>query len=503
MEKGDILEFRIEDMTEDGKGIGRVESLVIFAEGGVPGDLVKAEIIKVKKRYAIARVSEIIEESEDRVNPSCPYFGRCGGCSLLNLSYEKQLAVKHGQLTSKLVRIAGIEEPVVREMIPAEQRSHYRNKGTYAVSKDGKVGFYMRGSDRIIDCESCELQNEASQAVAGCVRALLRDKLIIPFGSGINRHGKHRDMHGKQEKKGAVEGSLRGFTVKACEETGEVMVLLEIFGKEMKNAETIVYALEDALDITSRYYLKSVVLSCVRGTDKHSEIERYKVFAGSNTVMDEVELCGSIGTAISSAVKAEEKQSFEGKKLKFEISAPAFYQVNTGQMKKLYEKAADYANLTGEELLFDLYCGIGTIGLSLADKAKFVIGIENVKGAVLDANRNATINGIVNAIYYTGKAEEKLETALEKLKEDSHEEIRNAPRIAIVDPPRAGCDENLLMLLVESKPERIVYISCDTGTLARDIKYLTENGYEFVEATPVDMFPNTMGIESVTLLSKV
>lgn len=486
MEKGDIIELRIEDMTEDGKGIGRADSLVIFADGAVLGDMVRAEVTKVKKRFALAKVVEIVEESEDRVAPGCRYFGRCGGCSLLNLRYEKQLAVKRRQLESKLNRIAGIEAPVVKEMIPAEQQIHYRNKASYAVSSDGKVGFYMRGSDRIIDCESCELQNEASQAVAGCVRALIQEKVIRPFSAGRDKHSGHHDKRGKGKsiQKPNAEGSLRGFTVKACQGTGEVMVLLEIYGKEIKNAETIVYALEDVLDSTDKYYLKSVVLGCVRGKNKHSEIEKYKVIAGSNTVTDEVDFDN--GT----------------KKLKFEISAPAFYQVNTEQMKRLYSKAADYANLTGEELLFDLYCGIGTIGLSLAGRAKFVIGIESVKGAVLDANRNATINGIVNAIYYTGKAEEKLATAIDKLEESSREDLKNAPKIAIVDPPRAGCDQNLLDIFTDNKPERIVYISCDTGTLARDIKYLTENGYEFIEATPVDMFPNTMGIESVSLLIK-
>lgn len=464
MKKGDIIQIEIIDMTEDGKGIGRFDSLVIFIPDVVPGDIIEAQIIKLKKRYGIAKLHKILKHSDSRVNPNCKYFGNCGGCSLLNLNYERQLELKRNAVIDKLTRIGKISNPTVRDIVPSELIKGYRNKSRYAVGRDGSVGFYIRGTNRVIDCKTCSLQNNATVKIAESIRQLIKDGLI-PFEIDKN-------------------GSLRAFTVKACEGSGEVMVVMEIFGKELLNAEEIVYAIEDSLENVKGYFLKSVVIATLKDKGIHSEIDKYKVIAGTETITDFVGFSG-------------------GKTLKFEISAASFYQINTMQMVNLYEKAGEYANLTGEELLLDLYCGIGTIGLSMADEAKYVMGIESVKEAILNANRNASINGIVDAVYYQGKVEEIFESSLDDLENRINKGIKSAKKVAIVDPPRAGCDENLLKTLTEVEPERIVYISCDAGTLARDIKYLEMNGYKFVEATPIDMFPNTMAIESVCLLSRV
>lgn len=462
MNKGDVIELKIEDMTEDGKGIGKFNSLAIFVSDAVIGDFVKAEIIKLKKRYAIARLIEVLKPSSDRINPSCEYFGICGGCSLLNLRYEKQVELKRNMVKEKLARLAGITGPVVREVIAAEQPTGYRNKARYSIGSNGEVGFYKRKSSEVIDCKTCQLQNEASIKVANCIRGLIKEGII-------------------NYKKGEAS-SLRAFTVKACKGSGEVMLILEIIGKELDNAEEIVYAIEDSLIDSAGYKLKSVALALVSKNGKHSEIDKLKIVAGRDTITDEV------------TFKDE-------KSLKFEISPASFYQINTEQMVALYEKAEEYANLRGDEILLDIYCGTGTIGLSMADKAGFVLGIESVKDAILNANRNASINGIVNAIYYHGKAEDCLDKAIEKLEQILNKDVSNIPKVAIIDPPRAGADEKLLEMLAKIKPDRIVYISCDAGTLARDIKYLELNGYDFIEATPVEMFPNTMSIESVSLLS--
>lgn len=463
MKKGDIIQIQIVDMTEDGKGIGRFDSLVFFISGAVPGDVIEAQITKLKKRYGIAKLLKVLKFSDSRVNPKCKYFGNCGGCSLLNLNYERQLELKRNAVIDKLTRIGKIPNPTVRDIVPSELIKGYRNKARYAIGSDGSVGFYVRGSNRVIDCKTCRLQNDAAIKIAECIRQLIKDG-IIPCEADKN-------------------GSLRAFTVKTCKGSGEVMVVMEVLGKELLNEEEIVYAIEDSLDNVEGYFLKSVAIATLKNKDIHSEIDKYKVIAGTETITDSVEFSG-------------------GKTLKFEIAAPSFYQINTKQMVNLYEKAREYAKLTGEELLLDLYCGIGTIGLSMADEAKYVMGIESVKEAILNANRNASINGIVNAVYYRGKVEEILASSLNDLEERINKEIGLAKKVAIVDPPRAGCDENLLKTLVESDPERIVYISCDAGTLARDVKYLETNGYKFVEATPIDMFPNTMAIETVALLCK-
>ena len=492
--EGQTVELEITDMTDDGKGLGRLSGLAIFVAGAVPGDKVSARITRLKKRYAIAETITLLEASAARVQPSCPYYKDCGGCSMLELSYEEQLRIKRKNIITKLERIGALEEPTVREVVGAadrigadggqagqtesagdsdseafESKLRYRNKAEFAVAMTSAgplVGFNKRGSNKIVDCTDCLLQKRATMAAANAIRNLLQDKLISVYDV---RHGK---------------GFLRGFTIKVCEGTGEMMLIFTGTAKHLPNAEKVIYTISDAIDAVSTeaepYFLQSVVVEMNKAKDVREPATAYEVVAGSNTITD-----------------------ITGEGMKFEISAPAFYQVNTKQMSKLYAKVREYACLKGGETVFDLYCGIGTIGLSMAADAGMIIGIESVKSAVIDANRTAVINGIVNARYYTGRAEQVMPRLLDKEDKLFVDYIdENAPKIAILDPPRAGCDEALLRAVASCDVDKIVYVSCDPGTLARDIKLLGELGYEFVEATPVDMFVATMHVESVVLLNR-
>ena len=510
--EGETVELEITDMTDDGKGLGRLSGLAIFVAGAVPGDKVSARITRLKKRYAIAETITLLEASAARVQPLCQYYHDCGGCSMLELSYDEQLRIKRKNIITKLERIGALEEPTVREVVGAadtigadggqteqseepgkteeieqleqnestgngdsdseafESVLRYRNKAEFAVAMTSAgplVGFNKRGSNKIVDCTDCLLQKRATMAAANAVREILKDKLLTVYNA---RHGK---------------GFLRGFTIKVCEGTGEMMLIFTGTSKHLPNAEKVIYTISDAIDAVSTeaepYFLQSVVVEVNKAKDVREPATAYEVVAGSNTITDITD---------------------DG--MKFEISAPAFYQVNTKQMSKLYAKVREYACLKGGETVFDLYCGIGTIGLSMATQAGMIIGIESVKNAVIDANRNAVINGIVNARYYTGRAEQVMPRLLDKEDKLFVDYIdENAPKIAILDPPRAGCDETLLRAVASCEVDKIVYVSCDPGTLARDIKLLSELGYEFVEATPVDMFVATMHVETVVLMTRV
>ena len=510
--EGQTVELEITDMTDDGKGLGRLSGLAIFVAGAVPGDKVSTRITRLKKRYALAETITLLEASAVRVQPPCPYYKDCGGCSMLELSYDEQLRIKRKNIITKLERIGALEDPTVREVVGAvdtigadggqagqigrpgkseefeetgqpeqiesaggtaseafDSMLRYRNKAEFAVAMTSAgplVGFNKRGSNKIVDCTDCLLQKRATMAAANAIRNLLQDKLISVYDV---RHGK---------------GFLRGFTIKVCEGTGEMMLIFTGTAKHLPNAEKVIYTISDAIDAVSTeaepYFLQSVVVEVNKAKDVREPATAYEVVAGSNTVTDITD---------------------DG--MKFEISAPAFYQVNTKQMSKLYAKVREYACLKGGETIFDLYCCIGTIGLSMATQAGMIIGIESVKNAVIDANRNAVINGIVNARYYTGRAEQVMPRLLDKEDKLFVDYIdENAPKIAILDPPRAGCDEALLRAVASCEVDKIVYVSCNPGTLARDIKLLGELGYEFVEATPVDMFVATMHVETVALLSK-
>ena len=542
MEKGQIVELTIEDMSAEGRGIGKIyddeRGFAVFVQDTVVGDRAKVELTKVKKNYAFGRVSEMLALSPDRQESFCPHSGLCGGCVYSQLSYEAQLALKEKQVREKLVRLGGLTDPVIMPIIgmgsedATEVPFRYRNKASMPVSTGGlitqkggivkpvhepRVGFYRPKSHDVVDCTDCLLQSEPAMAAAAALRKFMEEDHITSYDP-------------RWEK-----GLMRHMIVRTAAGTGEVMVILVINGKAIPNAPKLIEMLDEAIYNVPVYEdgplagvefnLESVIVNINKSKNLEGQIlgEECITIAGKPTITEEV---GG---------------------LSFEISPLSFYQVNREQMVRLYEKALEYASLKGDETVLDLYCGVGTIGLfaaaemnrrtaelnaaaaagqavenaasgqnaaalsgttasgqAAADKSPGrVIGIESVKGAVLDANRNATINGIVNARYVCGKAEEELPKMVDPKSELKDESLRvTHADVVILDPPRAGCEQPLLEAVVKAAPERIVYVSCDPATLARDIKWLGEHGYEFKEATPCDMFPWTGHVETVVLLSK-
>ncbi|MDF3001608.1 MAG: rRNA (uracil-5-)-methyltransferase RumA [Bacillota bacterium] len=465
IEQGKEYEITIEDMNHEGQGIGRIEGLAVFVDGAVVGDVVKAELTKLKKSYAFGRLTEILTPSEYRVSAACEYFGSCGGCSLQSMSYEGQLKLKQKLVKDKLTRIGGIENPLVHDTIGMDTPQNYRNKAQFPVGmkqrgkQSGKpsVGFYQAKSHQIINCETCMIQSAPAEKIAQALREYMKTDHITAYDETTGK------------------GLIRHLIVKTAFGTGEVMAILVINGKGLPNREKLVLMMDDAINELApdpqtgvEYSLESVVLNINKKNTSEIMGADCVTLAGKPTILEQA---GG---------------------LSFEISPMSFYQINPVQMVKLYDKALEYAALTGEETVLDLYCGVGTIGLYCASKAKKVIGIESVKAAVLDANRNAVINGIVNAEYICGKAEEELPKLLQEGVQAD---------VVILDPPRAGCDPALLEAVAEVCPKRIVYVSCDPATLARDVKILGELGYGFVEAQPVDMFPMTGHVECIIMMT--
>lgn len=473
MEKGQILELTIDDMSVEGQGIGRSEDgFVVFVPGAVVGDKVRAKLTKVKKNYGNAVLEEIVTRSDARNDEV--YCRICGGCPYSLLQYETQLAIKERQVRNRLERMAGItfgEEgdglPVLRSIVGMDAEDNdgdgpwrYRNKAVMAVDYDKKtavIGFRKAKSHDVTDCMDCLLQPLTAAAAADATRVFMQE----------------------------TKGWFKGMTVKTAFGTGQVMVVYDVVDKNvteriMPKAERLVDLLDEAIyelgsydDGEPAYTLESVALRWDKGV---------MTLAGSNTIIDEITL-------------AEDDLT-----MNFEISPNSFYQVNTAQMQRLYgivrnycQTAMDASQEDGQKpVVLDLYCGVGTIGLCLADLAEQVIGIEVVREAVIDANRNAVINGIVNAIYICGKAEEEIAGL----------DIAGANTIAVLDPPRAGCKPELLETIAKAEVQHIIYVSCDPATLARDVKALAEMGYQLVEATPVDMFPQTGHVETVALIQK-
>lgn len=518
MEKGQILEFTIEDMSQEGKGIGKADGFAVFVDGAVVGDKVRVQLQKVKKRYGFGKLLEILEKSPDRIEGFCEQQGECGGCPYGQLSYDAQLALKEKQVRDKLERLGGITDPVVYPIMAMDEPFRYRNKASMPVSTGGLitlkggivqpvhepwVGFFGARSHEVADCSDCWLQSEPAMAAADALRQFMTEDHITSYDP-------------RWEK-----GLMRHMIVRTAAGTGEVMVILVINGKAIPNAQKLVEMLDEAIYNVPVYddgplagvefSLESVVINVNKSKNLDGPIlgEECITIAGKPTITEEVS------------------------GLKFEISPLSFYQVNREQMVKLYDKVLEYADLKGGETVLDIYCGVGTIGLfcaremekkadesaaegtadGMAVQPGQVIGIETIKGAVLDANRNATINGIVNARYVCGKAEEELPKMMGMASAQGGENSAHGTEggkepairisqadVAILDPPRAGCDERLLEAVVKAEPEKIVYVSCDPATLARDIKWLGEHGYEFKEATPCDMFPWTSHVECVVLM---
>ena len=459
MKKNDVVEVKIEDIGTSGEGIGRYEGMTLFIKDALVGDTVKAGIMKLKKTYGYARLIEIIEPSPDRVTPKCELSRKCGGCQIQALSYERQLAFKQHKIKNNLMRIGGFTEEqidaVMQPVIGMEDPYHYRNKAQFPIGtdKDGNpvAGFYAGRTHSIIPVTNCYLGVDVNEQILQIVLAFLRKYQIPAYdeqtGSGIVRHVLTR----------------YGFTTK------ELMVCIVI------NADTLPHAEELVAELTKLEGMTSISVNVNKKQTNVILGETVKTLWGKSYITDYI---GDV---------------------KYQISPLSFYQVNPVQTKKLYQTALDYAGLTGEETVWDLYCGIGTISLFLAKQAKKVYGVEIVPQAIADAKNNAKINGITNAEFFVGKAEEVYPDVVHQMKESGQQAYAD---VIVVDPPRKGCDESLLAAMVQMQPERIVYVSCDSATLARDLKYLCENGYELEKVQGVDQFCHTVHVESCVLLCR-
>lgn len=450
--KNDLLTVTIEDMGHDGEGIGKVDGYTVFVKDAVIGDTVQAKIMKAKKNYGYARLMEILEPSKDRVESRCPYARQCGGCQIQALSYEKQLAYKQQKIENNLIRIGGFQKDEIpmQPIIGMEDPYHYRNKAQFPVGcdKEGHLiaGFYAGRTHSIISNRKCYLGVEVNEQILNLVLAHMEAYAIPAY----------------DEKTG--KGLVRHVLIRYGFQSKEIMVCLVVNGSRIPGAEDLIAKLREIPGMTS--------ISLNINREKTNVIlgRKGKLLWGQEYITDTI---GPIA---------------------YQISPQSFYQVNPVQTQKLYEKALEYAGLEGNETVWDLYCGIGTISLFLAQKAKQVYGVEIVPAAIEDAKRNATLNHITNAEFFVGKAEEVLPEKYEK--EGIYADV------IVVDPPRKGCEESVLATMVKMQPKRIVYVSCDSATLARDLKYLRGEGYEVKKVQGVDQFPHTVHVETVVLLSQ-
>ena len=451
MKKDDTLIIKIEDLSSEGLGVGHSEDgIALFVKDTVIGDLAEVKVMKMKKNYGFARLMKILESSPDRIDPPCPVARQCGGCQIQAMSYEAQLRFKENKVRNNLQRIGKFENPPMEPIVGMQEPFRYRNKAQFPVGKDseGKLsaGFYAGRTHSIISCEDCLLGAEVNQTIL---------KLVL---SHMERLG----VSTYNEETG--KGLVRHIMTRVGFATGQIMVCIVINGNKLPGADALVKKLAAIPGMTS------ITLNVNK--------EKTNVIMGRELIslwgQDYIE--DTIGD------------------VRFRISPLSFYQVNPRQTEKLYGKALEYAGLTGNETVWDLYCGIGTISLFLAQKAKQVYGVEIVPEAIRDAKQNAELNGFTHAEFFVGKAEEVLPEKYEK------EGI--FADVIVVDPPRKGCEESVLQTMIQMAPKRIVYVSCDSATLARDLKILCENGYELQKCCPVDMFGNSVHVESVVLLSR-
>lgn len=462
MQKNDLVTVAIEDIGVGGEGIGKVDGYTLFIKDAIIGDVVEAKIVKAKKNYGYARLMNIVTPSENRVEkPACPMARRCGGCQIQEMKYGAQLAFKEGKVRGNLERIGEVPtellDKVMQPIVGMEEPFHYRNKAQFPIGtdKEGHIitGFYAGRTHSIIPNTDCALGVAVNQKIL---------EIIMHF-----MENNHISAYDEEKHKGLVRHVLIRYGFK----TDEIMVCLVINGEKLPHAEKLVDKLCKISGMTS------ITISVNKAKTNVIMGNEIKLLWGQTYITDYI---GNV---------------------KYQISPLSFYQVNPVQTEKLYGLALDYADLNGNETVWDLYCGIGTISLFLAQNAKQVYGVEIVPQAIDDARNNAKINDITNAEFYVGKAEEVLPEYYREYQENHGGETAHAD-VIVVDPPRKGCEESLLQTIVDMQPEKVVYVSCDSATLARDVKFLRENGYELKKITPVDQFPNTVHVETVVLLSR-
>ncbi|MBR6401474.1 MAG: 23S rRNA (uracil(1939)-C(5))-methyltransferase RlmD [Firmicutes bacterium] len=436
----------------NGEGIGKTDGFTVFVNGALPGEKVEVLLMKVKKNYAYGKLVRLIKPSKSRVKPACSLAGKCGGCSIQHMDYAAQLEYKQNMVRENLRRIGGFEDVEVKPVIGMTEPYFYRNKEQYPVrsGKNGSIdiGFYAPASHRVVDCGRCLISHRGNERVISAVRSFMLKNGVKPY---------NEEEH---------SGTVRHILIRNGTKTNELMVCLVV------NAERFTLKKQLTEALSGLEGLKSIVINY--NTQKTNVIlgQECETIYGSDCISDYI---GS---------------------LRFEISPLSFFQVNPVQTERLYDTALDFAALTGSETVIDAYCGIGTITLFLAQRAKQVYGIEIVPQAIENARKNAQNNHVENVEFIRGKSEEEVPALYAKR--------GISPDVMVVDPPRKGCDEALLSMLIKMSPKRIVYVSCDSATLARDLKILCgEGGYSLAKVQPVDMFPHSMHIENVVLLCRI
>ena len=474
MKKNDTFILKIEDMGIGGEGIGKYEGMTFFVKDAVIGDEILAGVTKLKKGYGYARLVEIVKPSPKRVEAPCKIARQCGGCQIQNLCYEEQLVLKQKKVENNLRRIGSFSqeqvEKVMEPVVGMEDPFRYRNKAQFpcGYDKDGNIvfGFYAARSHQVIPIDDCLLGVSENAKILAVIKEYMEACHIKPYDETTG------------------QGLLRHVLIRKGFHSGQVMVCLIINGDKLPQADRLVESLSEVPGMHSiSYNVNKEKTNRILG-------DKVQLLWGDLCIRDTIH-----------RVREEESGGFTrtDESVTFAISPKSFYQVNPVQTEKLYSLALEYAGLTGKEIVWDLYCGIGTISLFLAQAAKHVYGVEIVPEAVADARENAKNNQIENATFYVGKAEEVLPAWVEEHADDGDAGLH--PDVIVVDPPRKGCDEKCLETMVAMAPERIVYVSCDSATLARDLKYLQGKGYEVLRVRPVDQFCHSMHVETVVLLS--
>ena len=456
--KNDEITLTVTDISDDGSGIGKSDGFIFFVKNALPGDEIRAKVMKVTKSYGFARLTEVIKPSAGRCKAGCAVSEKCGGCTLQNYRYDEQLRFKFNKVKNDLIRIGGYSEEEINaklcDIVGMDDPYRYRNKAQYPVrmGKDGKphAGFFAGHTHSVIETDDCLIEPEIN---ASLLRAVI---------SWMNKN--HVKAYDEESGKGLVRHVLirHGFV------SGECQVNLVINGNKIPDEIGLINALKEVMPEN----LKSVTLCPNTKNDNVILGDSYRTIYGEGYITDTL-----VG-------------------IRFRISPLSFYQVNPVQTEKLYGLARDYAGLAGEEEVLDLYCGIGTISLMMAAKAGHVTGVEIVDRAIKDAKDNAKINDIRNAEFITGAAEDVIQTML-----PGADEKRRKPDVVVVDPPRKGCARSCIDAILTLAPSRVVYVSCNPSTLARDLKIFREGGYELMKATPVDMFPHSSHVETVCLLN--
>lgn len=450
LKKNQRIELEITGMTAEGSGVGKYEGMAVFVPMTAVGDTVECTVVKVGKSFCFGKCDRVLKASETRVEPDCPQYKRCGGCVFRHIAYKEELRIKRQRVNDAVHRIGGLDIEC-DEIIGAENPDRYRNKAQLPCRADGcgklQLGFFASHSHRLIECTDCLLQPAEFATIEAAFKRFVDETKTEIYDETAHR------------------GRVRHLYLRSSALTGEIMVCVVVNGNGLHNEELLVKLLREASDRIS-----SIIIN--RNTEKTNVItgRKCRVVWGREYITER--LCD----------------------VDFRISPLSFLQVNPMQAQRLYGKAAEYAELTGSETVLDMYCGAGTIGLTMARYAKQIIGAEVVPEAVRDAWENARANGIENARFIEGDAA----IAAARLKEEGV-----VPDVVVLDPPRKGCDVSLINTVSEMKPERVVYVSCDPATLARDMKLFTERGYMPKKLTAVDMFPRTAHVECVCLLSRV